>query len=895
MSKLLTLITVSMVLSFVTARAQKLFGYVLEQNSGKKPVPGAMVRAAFANQTSTTDDGSFTLSFQNAIPGYNAVLTIEKEKWIITEKNRLEVNLPLDPFNHPHTIIMCRADVWAKQNQENLKLLNKILKETLQKQKSALNKQSVDYQKIVDSLDEQFVKSRRSLGELTEALSRVNLDDVSETEKAAYAYFAEGKIDECILLRQTLQSEKNLLLANQRLKQLNETPQKSDSAFINIRNTIALHRRNLKEEINLAKLRFDWKTAERKLKFLAENDSTDHENLLRYGEFLQSQNEFDKAETIFKTALTIYTRLQRANPGAFSSNLAAVLYSLGTILKNKYQYEAAENALKQAFSLYKQLVNADPATYSKDFGQALTELASLHANKRFFSQAENEFKQALTIYKPLEQTNPAEYDAAVAGTQNNLGVLYLKAKNYKVAETVFKEALGIRKQLNNISPLSNETEIGEIQNNLGYVYLCQKKYDAAKVALENALTIFKKFQQTSPMIFDPFVASVQTNLASLYTEQSDLGTYDVQKNDSAAAHGFFNQAVALRKRLVITAPDVYEPELAETYRQFGFFFNEDNDRDSAEVFYTDAILIYEKFAKLVPEEFDLLLAATQQKLGKVYLLRNSNSAGVLFKRALAIYKHHSLANREDLEDEIASCLYDIALTDYYSRIFYSSQENEIRQSLQQFKDVLDAYNRLDKKNPGNYAKDIKSVQNFIVKINNKLKEVQAQDPSRYIQRTEKEKIESELDYLLEDIESAATIYNKLILQQLLVEKKREYLKKDKFSDVISFGHDLNDLSWYLLFSKKYSEAEEAAREAISPGFKKPESYDKEMEYAKANLAVSLLLQNKFEEAKKIYVSLKNKSFDGKTFVSIFLDDIAQLEKAGINHPDFEKIKSVLVE
>ena len=68
-----------------------------------------------------------------------------------------------------------------------------------------------------------------------------------------------------------------------------------------------------------------------------------------------------------------------------------------------------------------------------------------------------------------------------------------------------------------------------------------------------------------------------------------------------------------------------------------------------------------------------------------------------------------------------------------------------------------------------------------------------------------------------------------------------------------------------------------------------------MEYAKANLAVSLLLQNKFEAAKKIYVSLKDKSFEGKTFVSIFLDDIAQLEKAGINHLDFEKIKTVLVE
>src|SRR4051812_23235075 len=163
MIKLLTLLTASMTFSFIHSDAQKLFGYVLEQNSGKKPVPGVMVKSAFANQTFTTDNGSFTLGFQNAKPGYNTVLTIEKEKWIITEKDRLEVNLPQDPFTHPHTIIMCKADVWAKQSQENLQLLNRILRETLQKQKSALNKQSQDYDKTVDSLNEQFVKSQRNL------------------------------------------------------------------------------------------------------------------------------------------------------------------------------------------------------------------------------------------------------------------------------------------------------------------------------------------------------------------------------------------------------------------------------------------------------------------------------------------------------------------------------------------------------------------------------------------------------------------------------------------------------------------------------------------------------------------------------------------------------------
>lgn len=897
MGKLFIAMALCLVGSILKSQGQKLFGYVLEQNSNNKPVPGVMVKSGFANQTATTDNGSFTLTFQNGKPGYNTVLILEKEQWVITEKNRLEVNLPLDPFSHPHTVIMCRADVWAKQHQDNFKLLNKILREALQKKKSELNKQGRDFQKITDSLDEQFVRSKRALYELAETLSRVNLDQVSETEKAAYAYFAQGKIEEAVLLRETLQSEKNLLIANERLKQLSRNGQDPDSASLLTYNTINLHRRNLKEEINLSKLRFDWKTTERKLKFLAENDSTDYENLLRYGEFLQGQNDLDKAYTILKKALAAYTKLKQANPRAFSSSLAGVQYQLGIILKNKYQYKASEDALKEAYSLYKPLSNSDAVSYSKNVSDALIGLAQLHLDKRLFKEAENELIQALTTYKPLEQSNPKIYEAGRAEVHNNLGVLYLKKENYKSAEVAFKQALEVRKKLNDADPLSNEIEIAEIENNLGRVYLCQKKYDAGKVALENALSVYRKFQQTSPMVFDPYVADALTSLGALYTARSNLGTYAVEKNDSTTARNHLGEAMDIRKRLVARIPGVYEPVLADTYNQMGMFFKEANDSDSAEVFFTETLLIYEKFSKLVPEMFELPLAGVQHKLGQLYPLRNSASARILFNSALAIYQRQSLVNNENLEGEIVSCKYDIAANDYHSRAFYAKQENEnsIRNSLSQFRELLETYNSLDKKNPGKYVEDIKSVRNFIGSINNEMKRVQAVDSSIYSSKTDKERVEDELNGLAADIESANTIYNKRILQQLLVQRKRDCIKKGKFSNVLSFGHDLNSLSWYLLLSKKFAEAEQAAREALSPGFAKTGSYDKEMEYANANLAAALLLQNKFEEARKVYVSLKGKSYGDRTYVSIYLDDIAQLEKAGIMHPDFNKIKGVLVD
>lgn len=880
-----------------SGHAQKLYGFVLEQNSGGKPVPGVMVKAMLANQIFTTANGSYTLTFQNAKPGYTAVLNIEKEKWVITEASKLEVNLPIDPFNHPHTIIMCRAEVWAKQNLDNSKLLNKILQDALQKQKAAISRQSSDYQKIIDSLEEQYVRSQRNLGEITEALSRVNLDEVSETEKAAYAYFSEGKIEEAILLRETLQSEKNLLLADQRLKHLQENPAGNDSALVNVYNTIALHRRNLKEEITLAKLSFDWKTAERKLKFLAENDSSDQENLVRYGAFLQSRNTFDKAQQVYDKAITIYTKLNKESDNAFGAALANVWYHYATILKDKHQYKEAESLLLQAYDSYNRLLQKEPAMFRPQMVHTMIALAEVHTVLRLFQKASKEYEQASGICSQFRNSDPVVYDALSADVQNSLGQQNMLMQDYPAAEKLFKSALELRKRLDSLRPLSQEVDIAALQKDLGAAYISQKKFDAAKVLLEYALALYTKFQYNSPSVFDPLAAAVHCDLGEVYMERSYLGTYAVSKADSTIAHSHFGEAVQSLRSLAAEFPQVYEPALANTCLRFGNFFYEANDRDSAEALYTEAMDIYEKFAGTYPEAFDIPLAKVQQKLAKIYILRNGESAKILLNKALAVYKKHAAA-KEDMEGNIADVTFDLAVADYYSQTAYSKSEKEslLKKYLQQFRGLQVTYEGLDKKKQGGYTEDIQSIKTFIASINSELARIKDIDKSAYPETSEKEKAEYELNVITDDIQTAATLSNKLMLQQLLVTKKKGYIQSGLFTDVISLGHDLNGLSWYLLLGRKFKEAEQAAREALNPGFKKPEGYDTEIEYAKANLALSLLLQDKYEQAKTIYASLKGKSYtDGTTYISMFLDDMAQMEKAGITHKDFERIKAFLVE
>ena len=63
---------------------------------------------------------------------------------------------------------------------------------------------------------------------------------------------------------------------------------------------------------------------------------------------------------------------------------------------------------------------------------------------------------------------------------------------------------------------------------------------------------------------------------------------------------------------------------------------------------------------------------------------------------------------------------------------------------------------------------------------------------------------------------------------------------------------------------------------------------------KTNLAPALLFQNRYEEAKKLYIELKPlKDTVGNSIAKACLDDLDALEKAGVKHKDVAKIRTLL--
>ena len=112
-------------------------------------------------------------------------------------------------------------------------------------------------------------------------------------------------------------------------------------------------------------------------------------------------------------------------------------------------------------------------------------------------------------------------------------------------------------------------------------------------------------------------------------------------------------------------------------------------------------------------------------------------------------------------------------------------------------------------------------------------------------------------------------------------------KKNNGSPLRQISMDYGARAWYYLFDKAFENAEKAATVALE--------LDSTQTWVVTNLALGLLYQGKFEQAKKVYLTYKDQTYQGKLFKETFLKDFDDLERAGITHPDVARIKNLLWE
>jgi hypothetical protein len=281
------------------------------------------------------------------------------------------------------------------------------------------------------------------------------------------------------------------------------------------------------------------------------------------------------------------------------------LFAYAKFLQDNNQYRAAETLYTEALNSYRQLAKDNPAVYLPDVAMTLNNLGILvKADSQRRKEAETLYTEALNSYRQLAKDNPAVYLPDVAMTLNNLGILVVDdSQRRKEAETLYTEALTLRRQLSKDNPAVYQPDVANTLTNLGILVAAdsQRRKEAETLYTE-ALTLRRQLAKDNPAVYLPNVAATLNNLGLLVSDDS-------QRRKEAET--LYTEALTLRRELANDNPAVYLSDVANTLAAFGWAYLDWNEPTQALPLLQESAQLFAPLAQQAPglfgEKHDLVL------------------------------------------------------------------------------------------------------------------------------------------------------------------------------------------------------------------------------------------------------------------------------------------------
>ena len=436
----------------------------------------------------------------------------------------------------------------------------------------------------------------------------------------------------------------------------------------------------------------------------------------------------------------------------------------------------------------------------------------------------------LVLLEALEIASQIEEGAEdrIAHILTNLGVIYNETLQYDKCEDVYLKALEIYRKLAKSYPVEYESDLANTLSKLGSFYVKTKRYEEAEQMLYEALKIVNESRETNHE-YDVQVAGIFENLGGLFRHTNRLDQ----------SEHFYLQALEKYRILVKENPQAYEFGLHDVLDDLGHLYYRDKRFAESETAFLEALEVARKLVLEEPAN-DIRLATTLlQYANMLYISNRMEESEKVLTEAVEIYRR--LAKTEQAYHEKFAVSLKLMSLLYIDQGKYLDAQHCLEEVVTYYDSIYDS-------NPERYLKHFQKV----------LSQVPQAFPT-------------------EDHANKYSVYEKwLPLVNELYQKYPE-LWEDHYVTA------LGELSYHCIFLKKFTEAEELAREALSK--------DPMKLFVYTNLAPALLFQGKFGEAKAIYIQY----MDAKK--EAFLQDLNDFEAAGIipekSKTDVEKIRKLL--
>ncbi len=882
----------------LTSQNNRLIGLITYQNTGV-PVDGVSITPTEgANPTKSNDTGQFQLDFAGKLPGDIVKMILTKDQYRVAGLDPMIVEVALrQEAGDLVRIVMVRKGEYNQREDKYVKAIEKQLEEKdkeIQFYRSQLTENKLT--------DEERRGLTQQIGELTQALERldknkeelakrlvqVDLDQASFFAREALEEFETGSLEKALALmddeklddfwvnileqEETVKRAKEQGIENYMIKaRLLSADGKVKEAYKNFLKAIERDSTNVNNLYELAYFCGKINQQGRAINFyqqaLLYNKSESQKALLLHnlgGEF-QNNNQYEQTESVYKEALEITRRLAKDNPERFEPYVASTQNNLGLMYVDLNAYEQAESTFKEALKIRKRLAKENPERFEPDVASTQNKLGIMYRNLNAYEQAESAFKQALYIRKHLAKDNPERFELDVAMTQNNLGNLYQNQHAYEQAASSYKEALEITKRLAKDNRERFEPYVAAIQNNLGLIYQNLDAYEQAEGTYKQALEIYQRLTKDNPERFEPDVAMIQNNLGNIY---QNLNAYE-QAEDA------FKQALEIRKRLAKNNPERFEPYVANTQNNLANVYADLNAYEQAEGAYKQALETYQRLAKNNPERFDWYVAGIQNNLGEMYAEQKAyEQAEGTYKQALKIYQRLAKDDSKSYNLYLANTVINIgylhkALLEQYLDLAYQSSGFKYAKQAEATLSLYSTDIPIIKRYNYRTAELISYFENITVEDLH----IQARI-NKVLPLEEKNRTEAD---------PAKKVANQVKVVGILENVWQQYSENASIIPTLSKAY--SSLAWHQLFNRHFVEAEQAANKGLE--------IDPSQEWINTNLALALLYQGKYKEAKEIYLKLKDKPYGAATYSKAFLEDLNALGQEGIIHPDVKKIRELL--
>ncbi|MEI8007342.1 MAG: tetratricopeptide repeat protein [Bacteroidota bacterium] len=811
-------------------------GIVTEQNSGNKPVPGVQIKAIGTIPEQSDNAGLFQLSFSSKKPGDQiTVVEISKKGYEIVNKDAVNSWLISNDPNNRKKIIMCLEGLIA---QNTLNYYNISLAGLTQGYANKIkNLQEQRDKAVINS--KMFAEQAKALGDQFNMLQK-QLEDLS-------GKFAHENFDDCSAIHKRAFEEfkqGNIEEAIKILETVNSETE-IDKAKQQRSKGINLEKEGKEMQLtadtiiqqNIKKMMFqaDLYTAE--FRFSEANKSY---------EFAVSADSTN-VDNIF--AYANFLRSQRqfdkavkwyniALPLAKSVYIKArIMSSLAVSQQIMNQINQAEINFNEALVLMQKLANDNPMAYNLELARIHNNLGNFQKQQNQFDKAVTNFEEALKIFNTLSLTDSVNSMAGLATTYNFLGVLMQSLKQYDKAETYLIQSLNLRRKLAISNSKINYPEVAKYYNNLGSLHDDMQQFNKEETEYYAALAIFDELAKTNPQVYIFYSATTLGNIASLQMRQNQYEKSEIS----------YNKSITITRELAKTNPQVYNSYLANLLGNLSILNKKMGQYEKAENNLNEALILRRELAILNPQTFNYYIAITLESLGNLQnITKQFEKSESNYKNALIIYRDLAKSKPQVYLTNVANILNGIG------SLNYNLHRNDLADTC--FTESLKIYRELAKTNPQVYNKDVAKVLDNYAHLQFDLNHIDLAEAS---------------------CTEAFNLYKEVAKANPLI-----------------FNSDLADcygnISFYQTIRQLFAEAEVSAREGLST--------DQSRQWIQTKLAVALLYQGKFEEAKLIYLKFKDQEYPEdktKTYKDVFLRDLDKLISLNVTHPDVDKIRKLL--